>query len=89
MCFNCGCFNPEDDMGHPHNITNSTLKHLGEHWGTDLPETEKRVLAMLESGNITDEHVTEMFETAAKAWGQSVDEAKKNAIALLKSELSK
>ena len=87
MCFNCGCFNPDDDMGSPDNITNNTLTHLSEHWNTTLPETKKRVLAMIESGNITDSHVSEMFEKAAKAWGQSVEEAKKNAKELLKSEV--
>lgn len=51
MCYNCGCGNPDDDMGNPENITNQT------------------------------------FEKAAKAWGQSVDEAKKNALSLLKDEV--
>jgi len=48
MCYNCGCQNPDDDMGHPDNITEDT------------------------------------FEKAAKAWGQSVDEAKRNTLELLK-----
>ena len=87
MCFNCGCFNPDDDMGSPDDIKNNTLTHLSEHWNTTLPETKQRVLAMIESGNITDSHVSEMLEKAAKAWGQSVDEAKKNAKELLKSEV--
>lgn len=33
--------------------------------------------------NITDE----TFEKAAKAWGQSVDQAKKNTLELLKKEI--
>lgn len=77
-------------MGHPENITNhNTFKHLSEHWGTSLKETQERVLTMFTEGKVTDEHVIEIFDKAAKAWGQSVDEAKQNAIALLKSELSK
>ena len=51
MCYNCGCGNPDDDMGSPDNITNQT------------------------------------FEKAAKAWGQSPEEAKKNALKLLKQEV--
>ena len=25
MCYNCGCGNPNDDMGNPDNITNATF----------------------------------------------------------------
>lgn len=53
MCFNCGCGNPNDDMGNPKNITNKT------------------------------------FEEAAKAWGQSEEEAKKNALKLLEKQVNK
>ena len=51
MCYNCGCEMPDDDMGHPENITNKT------------------------------------FEEAAKAEGQTVEEAKRNTLALLKKQL--
>lgn len=51
MCYNCGCQNPKDNMGDPHNITDET------------------------------------FEKAAHAWGQSVDEAKKNTLELLEKEI--
>lgn len=51
MCYNCGCQNPKDDMGHPDNITDET------------------------------------FEKAAKAWGQSLDQAKKNTLELLEREV--
>ncbi|MBI4092032.1 MAG: hypothetical protein HY427_02400 [Candidatus Levybacteria bacterium] len=51
MCYNCGCEMPDDDMGHPKNITEKT------------------------------------FEEAAKAEGQTVEEAKKNTLALLKKQL--
>lgn len=87
MCYNCGCFNPEDDMGHPDNITTNTLKHLSKHWNTSLDETKKRLSGLIEKGNMSDPHLTEMFEKAAKIWGQSVDEAKKNTLELLKNEL--
>ncbi len=51
MCYNCGCGLPNDDMGHPENITDKT------------------------------------FEKAANAMGQSVAEAKKNTLDLLKKQL--
>lgn len=51
MCYNCGCQMPDNDMGHPENITDKT------------------------------------FEEAAKAAGESVGEAKKNTLALLKKQL--
>lgn len=86
MCFNCGCFNPDDDMGSVDNITNGTLKHLSNHWSMTLEETKKALLKMLENDKVGDPHLIEMFEKAAKAWGQSVDEAKKNTVALLKSQ---
>lgn len=91
MCYNCGCQNPDDDMGHPDNITNSTLHHLSEHWGKTFDETRLLVLKAMEGNDqkiLTDQHLTEMFEKAAKAWGQSVDEAKKNTLALLKKEVT-
>ncbi len=51
MCYNCGCQLPDDNMGHPQNITNKT------------------------------------FEEAAKAMGQSVEEAKKETLKLLEKQL--
>jgi hypothetical protein len=92
MCYNCGCFNPEDDMGHPDNITDKTLTHLSEHWGKSLKETQKILLTLIEQNDSkleSDHHLKEMFERAAKAWGQSLDEAKKNTYKLLKSELNR
>lgn len=92
MCYNCGCQNPDDDMGHSDNITTQTLKHLSEHWGKSLEETKRLVLKALETEDKIlqeDHHLKEMFEKAAKAWGQSADQAKENAQALLKKELQR
>ena len=91
MCYNCGCFNPTDDMGHEHNITNQTqLKALSEHWKKSFEDTQKKLLEMLETKDANlekDTFLKDMFEKAAHAWGQSVDEAKKNTQTLLKSEI--
>ncbi len=51
MCYNCGCDNPDDNMGNADNITNST------------------------------------FEKAAKAWGQTKEDAMKNTLHLLSKKL--
>lgn len=51
MCYNCGCGVPNDDMGHPQNITTKT------------------------------------FEEAAKAMGQTAEEAKKETLKLLQKQL--
>ena len=90
MCYNCGCFNPHDNMGHDENITDQTLEHLASHWGKSLEETKKVLFALLQNNDPRlneDPEVKEMFEKAAKAWGQSVDEAKKNALALLQTQV--
>ena len=90
MCYNCGCFNPTDDMGSPDNITENTLMHVSEHWGTSLGATKKILLGFLETNDKKleeDEHLKEMFEKAAKAWGQLVTEAKKNTYNLLKDQI--
>ena len=89
MCYNCGCFNPSDDMGNPKNITEDTFKHLAKHWNKSLNETKLIVFQMLENNEINNSHLTEMFKEAAKAWGDSVDEAKRKTYQLLKSELKK
>lgn len=81
MCYNCGCQNPQDDMGHPDNITEQTLAGLK----ISTPE----LLKLLESNDKKLEenpHIKEVFEKAASAWGQSVEEAKKNTYDLLKKE---
>ncbi len=51
MCYNCGCMDPKDAMGHDDNITDET------------------------------------FEKAARASGQTVEEAMQNTYDLLKQKL--
>src|SRR5688500_15353404 len=87
MCYNCGCHNPEDDMGHSDNITNDTFKHLSEHWKLSPKDTKQKVLKMLQDDKISDQHIQAMFEKAAKAYGQSVDESKHKTRRMLEDEL--
>lgn len=92
MCYNCGCQNPEDNMGDVNNITEGTLKHLSEHWGKSLQDTKLTLLKLLETQDkqlVEDEHLKQLFEKAAQAWGQSLDQAKENAKYLLKKQLQK
>jgi hypothetical protein len=90
MCYNCGCDAPDDDMGHPDNITNHTFHHLGERLGKSENETKELVLKAIETNTI-DKYpdLTQMFEKAAKAENQSVEEAKKETLKLLKKVLGK
>ncbi|HKC14367.1 MAG TPA: hypothetical protein VKC89_00155 [Patescibacteria group bacterium] len=83
MCYNCGCFNPNDNMGSDDNITNSTFDKLTKKWNKDSKATARNLL----EGNKVDENpdLKEIFEKAANTWGQSVGEAKSNALKLLKT----
>lgn len=47
MCYNCGCGNPNDDMGSPDNITNQTFINAAK--ASEQPEAEAKLntLALL------------------------------------------
>lgn len=92
MCYNCGCHIPDDDMGHPDNITTDTFKALGKKLGKKEPEVRQWVFDYLEEqmkNPDTHKHVDleEMFKKASKAWGQSIPDAKKQTYKLIKNEL--
>jgi len=83
MCYNCGCFNPNDSMGSDDNITNSTFDKLSKKLNKDSKTEVKNLLEADKASENPD--VAEMFEKAANAWGQSVVEAKANTLKLLKT----
>lgn len=92
MCYNCGCHIPDDDMGHPDNITTDTFRALGKRVGKKEPETRQWVFDYLEEqmknpNSEKNSDIEEMFKKASKAWGQSIPEAKKQTYKLIKSEL--
>lgn len=90
MCYNCGCEAPDDDMGHPDNITNHTFHHLGEKLGKSEQETKEMVFNALMNNSVEQDPVlVEMFEKAAAAEGQSSDEAQKETLRLLQKVLNK
>ncbi|MBI2012100.1 hypothetical protein HYS91_05000 [Candidatus Daviesbacteria bacterium] len=88
MCYNCGCGNPNDDMGSMNNITNQMLSQLANNQNKSLEEIKRMVLQTLMDDKVdSNQALKEMFENAAKAWGQSVDDAKNQALRMLKREL--
>lgn len=90
MCYNCGCEMPDDDMGHPDNITNHAFEHLAQKWGKTDKEAKEIVLAALENNTVDqNQDLVQVFEKAAKAENQSVEEGKKETLKLLKKVLGK
>lgn len=77
-------------MGHPDNITSDLMKQISKVLGVK-GDGRKLVYDYLET-QLTDSEaknpvLEEMFKKAAKAWGQTVKEAKRQTYNLLKSEL--
>ena len=96
MCYNCGCGNSSDNMGHEDNITEETFHyHLVEKLQMSGKEIKLLVFTLLKEQVINKDFskknslVEETFKKAAKAWGQSIDEAKKYTYEMLKNELEK
>jgi len=88
MCYNCGCFNPQDNMGSDENITESTFDELSKKWNKSLEETKKTVLSMLKEKKVSENpELFQLFQKASKAWGQSADVAQKNAQDFLEQEV--
>lgn len=87
MCYNCGCFIPHDDMGDPENITESTLTKLAEKRHLSLNELKKDLFHKLSKEQELETDYQRIFVEASKAWGQPVDEAKKETKKLLAHQL--
>ena len=83
MCYNCGCHMPEDDMGDPDNISEDTLRQLAKKRKVQLSGLKHSLSHYLENSVQNDPEFEIMFKKAAKAWGQSVKEAKKQTAKLL------
>lgn len=48
MCYNCGCGNPNDDMGHPENITNATFDQAAKAEGQTREQALMNTLELLQ-----------------------------------------
>ncbi len=92
MCYNCGCEMPDDPMGHQENIITQTFTTIAGTMGMDPHALMLKVMHDLESQLADPTYELEpdienMFEKASQAWGQPIEEAKKNTLALLKKTL--
>ncbi len=74
-------------MSHPDNITTDTLKALAKKRKVNLHDFQHALAHYLETPPaILDSEIEDMFKKAAKAWGQSVKDAKRQTFNLLKHE---
>ena len=48
MCYNCGCGNPNDDMGNPDNITNETFAKAAKAEKQDVTKAKLETLDLLQ-----------------------------------------
>lgn len=77
-------------MGNPDNITTKTFEHMAEHLHKTPEEVKLMVFEAIENGTIDqNETLREMFDKAAAAWGQSREDALKEAHKMLKREFRK
>lgn len=93
MCYNCGCGDPNDTMGNDNNITNQiTLTNLSKKWGVTFDEVRQIVYDELVGKPPEDptraKDIANMYEVAAKAWGQTVEEGRASTLELMKRELN-
>lgn len=48
MCYNCGCQQPDNNMGDPKNITNKTFEEAAKAAGETVEEAKQNTLELLE-----------------------------------------
>ncbi|HEV7646172.1 MAG TPA: hypothetical protein VGO50_19720 [Pyrinomonadaceae bacterium] len=70
MCYNCGCQMPNNDMGHPENITNKTFDEAAKAMGLTAKKSKENALELLEKVLAAKEESTE------KNWKPSEPAAK-------------
>lgn len=71
-------------MGSADNITDSTFENIAKEKKSSVQNLKQNVRASLEKGEPT--YMEAAFQKAASAWGQSVEEAKKNTLKLLRRQ---
>ncbi len=74
-------------MGNPENITNSTFEGIAAKWKKDKKFVQKKLLEELKSKSVETPEFVTMFEKAARAWGQSADEAQAKTLKLLERKI--
>ena len=88
MCYNCGCQIHDYDMGNADNITNATFEQIAHKWKKDKTFVQKKLLEELKSGSVQTPGFIAMFEKAANAWGQTIDEAQSKTLKLLERRIA-
>lgn len=83
MCYNCGCGIPDDSMGHPDNITNDTFRALAGKKGVSDAEVKKQMDVYIKENKHDDADFESVFQKASQAWGQSIEDARKETLKLL------
>lgn len=90
MCYNCGCALPDDDMGHQDNITNKTFENLAKEMNSTCESVKNEMKSWLEKELVGDHtknlYFEKVFNRASQAWGQSIEDAKKETLKLLREE---
>lgn len=59
MCYNCGCGMPNNDMGHPENITNQKFEAAAKAMEQSVEESKKNADKLLEKVLASKEQSTE------------------------------
>lgn len=86
MCYNCGCAIPDYDMGNPDNITNTKFRDLATKWSMDQNEVKKKLLKELQANTVETPEFITLFVHAAKAWGQTEEDARNKTQKLLERQ---
>ena len=60
MCYNCGCRMPNNDMGHPENITNQTFEKAAEAMGLTVERSRENALELLQAVLASKEQSTDI-----------------------------
>ena len=81
---------PDYKMGSDDNITNKTFEELAKKLNKSLEETKLYVLYALENQGVDkDQNLKGLFEKTGKSWGQKPEEAKREVLQMLMSQLQK
>jgi hypothetical protein len=93
MCYNCDCGDPKDTMGNDDNITDQiTFAGLATKWGVTFDQVRQIVYNDLIGQPPTNPtqvaDIAYMYDLAAKAWGQTIDEGRMYTLKLLKREMN-
>jgi hypothetical protein len=75
-------------MGDPENITTQSIEAMAKSYNVPSISLKEGIFQYLNTPNFPNNPVLEeMFSKAATAWGQDVQEAKKNTLEMLRQEL--